>query len=97
MISKSSIMTAYNRAIACGKFDTARVNRALGIALRSTTKILSDGRMESTNPKTGDWQVYDFSACTCIDKQKRGGKCKHNISYAILKRAYEYETVSEVK
>lgn len=94
MITKSSILKAYNKAVACGAFERGRVNRALGIAMSKST-VIANGKIDAaskTNP--GDFNLATFNACTCQDA-KRGHKCKHMIAYAIIKRAYEYE--SEVK
>ena len=90
MVTKQSIFAAYNKAIACGQFERGRINRALGIALSASTKIVNGQIDVVSTTKQGDWHLATWNKCDCQDA-KRGHKCKHQIAWAILYRAYQYE------
>lgn len=83
-VSKSHLMTAYNKAKAAGIFDEGRLNRAWGIVQSNSTKLLADGRLDVN---VNDWHMATTRDCDCID-HKRGTKyCKHIISAMIVVKA----------
>jgi hypothetical protein len=77
------LLSAYNRAKACGEFEQGRVNRALGLAIREVLR--------------GDTRPYrtSVSVCDCKDYwgRKKYRACKHMISKMIVQRAQEYVSV----
>lgn len=90
LISRSALMQAFNKARLSGAFEPRRLNRALGIAQRNTTRILPDGRLDTTG---ADWHLTTLRFCDCADhKQAHTRYCKHIIAYMLLYRAVQYSS-----
>lgn len=85
-ITQSNLMRAYNLARNARVFEPKRLNRALGIVQTNSTRLLADGRIDST---VGDWQLANVKACTCEDYKRHGTNwwCKHRISAALVVKA----------
>ena len=89
-LPKTYLLKSYNLAARCGKFEVKRLHRALGIAQRKTTVILSDGRIDVTG-SANDFHLATWKTCDCYDAKIHGESfwCKHRIAHALLVRAYE--------
>lgn len=70
---KSAIFSSYNKAVACGKFERLRINRALG--------IIQHGEQRP--------YATSITDCTCPDFAKHHKPCKHIIAKMVLYRAFE--------
>ncbi len=92
ILSKEYLFKAYNLAKKCGRFESGRLHRALGIAQRSTTVILSDGRID-VEGATNDFHLATWQSCDCYDYRRHGESwwCKHRISHALLVRAFQIQ------
>jgi len=91
--SLSSLFRAYHLAKKCGKFDTARINRALGLA--QARRVEWDGETLITHTtrkqKGQEVQVTHHTTkfgCDCEDKvYGKGHTCKHELARYLLLRA----------
>lgn len=95
IVTKSNLMKAFNAARLAKVFEPKRLNRALGIVQRNSTKLLADGRLDIvslSNPET-DWHLANAGRCDCMDA-KKGNICMHRISKALIIKA---QRLSEVK
>lgn len=90
LVTKSNLMKAFNAARLANVFESKRLNRALGIVQRNSTKLLSDGRLDITG---ADWHLSTAAKCDCMDA-KQGHVCKHRIAKALIIKA---QRLSEVK
>lgn len=91
IVTKSNLMKAYNLARQAKVFDTGRLNRALGIVQRNSTKLLSDGKLDVTG---SEWRTATIKDCDCPDHQRGTKYCKHIISAMLIIKA---QRLSEVK
>jgi hypothetical protein len=87
IVTKSNLMKAYNAAVIARCFDRGRLNRALGIVQRNSTKLLADGRLDVTG---SDWHLATIKSCDCED-HKRVKYCKHIIASMLLYKALKLE------
>ena len=93
MIDLASLFRAYNAAKQSRRFHPQRLNKALGIAMRRTTRVLDDQRIDVTG-RGSDWHLASIKNCTCEDYLRHGrGQwwCKHKIAAALLYRAYQLQ------
>lgn len=86
-VTLSNLMRAFNLARLSGKFESGRLNRALGIVQRNSTRLLPDGRLDIN---VNDWHMATVSKCDCIDS-RRVRYCKHKIAAMIVYRARQYQ------
>lgn len=92
-LPREYLFKAYNLARGCGHFELGRLHRALGIAQRNTTVILSDGRID-VKGAANDFHLATWRGCDCVDYLRHGGKkfwCKHKIAHALLWRAFQIQ------
>lgn len=88
LVTKSNLMKAYNAARQAKVFEIGRLNRALGIVQRNSTRLLADGRLDVN---VNDWHMATIRDCDCID-HKRGTKyCKHIIAACIVIKAKQLQ------
>lgn len=94
--SQSSIFHAYNRAKLCHRFESQRLNKALGLVQRCETVVLADGRCDMPSTSPNDFHLVGLVKCDCIDYKRYGPRhyCKHIIAAMILYRAYQYDYVN---
>lgn len=83
LVTKSNLMKAYNAARQANVFEIGRLNRALGIVQRNSTRLLADGRLDVN---VNDWHMATISKCDCIDSQ-RVKYCKHKIASMLVVKA----------
>lgn len=92
ILPKEYLFTSYNLAKKCGHFEPGRLRRALGIAQRATTVILSDGRID-VKGAANDFHLATWRGCDCYDYKRHGESwwCKHRIAHALLWRAFQIQ------
>ena len=95
MVDLSSLFRAYNAAKRTRRFHPQRLNKALGIAMRRTTRILDDQRIDVTG-RGGDWHLASIKKCDCMDHRRGARYCKHIIATMLLYRAYQLQGGSNV-
>lgn len=87
-MTRSALMKAYNAARKSHKFDTGRLNRALGVA--QSKRWTMDGGTMTVNGKSGTHHTTKHG-CDCQDCQYRHTVCKHQIALMLIAKAYYIE------